>query len=300
MDSYLHQLTAVILTYKTNLDILKNCLKSINPKVKILIVENSSHFKYLKEIQSNFSNIEVICSGSNLGYGGGNNFGLNKVKTNYALILNPDTVCEDNFFLNINKYLSDNIDFTLIGATYRNKTDFKPAGFFNKKDLKDAQFDKESNLYEVDWIAGHTILFNMKKFSNKIFFDENFFLFFEEFDLCMTLKKRNEKVYMCPDLKIDHMGWKSSFNVDENFEIHSHKLRNWHYMWSFFYYNKKNYGYLYSLIKSLSRLLRSVLRIIFYSITFNNKQRIIYTYRFLGLINSIFLKKSKYRINIDD
>ena len=300
MDSYLHQLTAVILTYKTNLDILKNCLKSINPKVKILIVENSSHFKYLKEIQSNFSNIEVICSGSNLGYGGGNNFGLNKVKTNYALILNPDTVCEDNFFLNINKYLSGNIDFTLIGATYRNKTDFKPAGFFNKKDLKDAQFDKESNLYEVDWIAGHTILFNMKKFSNKIFFDENFFLFFEEFDLCMTLKKRNEKVYMCPDLKIDHMGWKSSFNVDENFEIHSHKLRNWHYMWSFFYYNKKNYGYLYSLIKSLSRLLRSVLRIIFYSITFNNKQRIIYTYRFLGLINSIFLKKSKYRINIDD
>ncbi len=300
MDSYLHQLTAVILTYKTNLDILKNCLKSINPKVKILIVENSSHFKYLKEIQSNFSNIEVICSGSNLGYGGGNNFGLNKVKTNYALILNPDTVCEDNFFSNVNKYLSGNIDFTLIGATYRNKTDFKPAGFFNKKDLKDAQFDKESNLYEVDWIAGHTILFNMKKFSNKIFFDENFFLFFEEFDLCMTLKKRNEKVYMCPDLKIDHMGWKSSFNVDENFEIHSHKLRNWHYMWSFFYYNKKNYGYLYSLIKSLSRLLRSVLRIIFYSITFNNKQRIIYTYRFLGLINSIFLKKSKYRINIDD
>ena len=300
MDSYLHQLTAVILTYKTNLDILKNCLKSINPKVKILIVENSSHFKYLKEIQSNFSNIEVICSGSNLGYGGGNNFGLNKVKTNYALILNPDTVCEDNFFLNINKYLSGNIDFTLIGTTYRNKTDFKPAGFFNKKDLKNAQFDKESNLYEVDWIAGHTILFNMKKFSNKIFFDENFFLFFEEFDLCMTLKKRNEKVYMCPDLKIDHMGWKSSFNVDENFEIHSHKLRNWHYMWSFFYYNKKNYGYLYSLIKSLSRLLRSVLRIIFYSITFNNKQRIIYTYIFLGLINSIFLKKSKYRINIDD
>ena len=300
MDSYLHQLTAVILTYKTNLDILKNCLKSINPKVKILIVENSSHFKYLKEIQSNFSNIEVVCSGSNLGYGGGNNFGLNKVKTNYALILNPDTVCEDNFFSNVNKYLSGNIDFTLIGTSYRNKTDFKPAGFFNKKDLKNAQFDKESNLYEVDWIAGHTILFNMKKFSNKIFFDENFFLFFEETDLCMSIKKRNEKVYMCPDLKIDHMGWKSSFNVDENFEIHSHKLRNWHYMWSFFYYNKKNYGYLYSLIKSLSRLLRSVLRIIFYSITFNNKQRIIYTYRFLGLINSIFLKKSKYRINIDD
>ena len=243
MDSYLHQLTAVILTYKTNLDILKNCLKSINSKVKILIVENSSHFKYLKEIQSNFSNIEVICSGSNLGYGGGNNFGLNKVKTNYALILNPDTICEDNFFSNVNKYLSDNINFTLIGATYSNKTDFKPAGFFNKKDLKDAQFDKESNLYEVDWIAGHTILFNMKKFSNKIFFDENFFLFFEEFDLCKQLKKSSGKVFSSKSLIIDHLGFKGSFAHNKDYAIEALKIRNWHWMWSFFYYHRKNEGY---------------------------------------------------------
>ena len=300
MDSYLHQLTAVILTYKTNLEILKKCLKSIDPKVKILIVENSSEFKYLKEINNNFSNVEVICSGSNLGYGGGNNFGLNKVKTNYALILNPDVVCEDNFFNNINKYLSGEVDFALMGADYNNNTDFKPAGFFNDRNLESAKFDKNFNLYEVDWIAGHTILINMKKFINKIFFDENFFLFFEEFDLCMSLKRKNEKIFISKDLKVDHMGWKSSFNIEGNLELYSHKLRNWHYMWSFFYFNKKNHGYLYSFFKSLSRLIRSIFRIIFYSITFNKTQRIIYTFRFLGLINSICLKKSSYRVNIKD
>ena len=116
----------------------------------------------------------------------------------------------------------------------------------------------------------------------------------------MKVKKRNEKVYMCPDLKLDHLGWKGSFATDNNLEEESDRLRNWHYMWSFFYYHKKNYGYMYAFTKSFSRLLRSIVRIIFYLITFNKKQRIIYTYRFLGLINSILLKKSYFRINLKD
>ena len=113
-------------------------------------------------------------------------------------------------------------------------------------------------------------------------------------------KKKNEKVYMCPDLKLDHLGWKGSFATDKSLEDQADKIRNWHYMWSFFYYHKKNYGYIYSLIKSSSRLFRSIIRIAFYFITSNKKQRTIYTYRFLGLINSILLKKSYYRVDIDD
>tara|TARA_B100000470_G_scaffold121664_1_gene93938 strand:+ start:636 stop:1541 length:906 start_codon:yes stop_codon:yes gene_type:complete len=300
MNNYLNELTTIIVTYKTNIEILKNCLKSIDPKVKIIIVENSKNFKHSEEIQSNFFNVEIVCSGSNLGMGSGNNFGLKKVKTKYALVLNPDTICENSFFSNINKYLSDQIDFTLIGCVYNKKTNFNSAGFFDNRDIKLAKFIKELNLYEVDWIVGHTILINMKKFKEQIFFDENFFLFFEETDLCMKVKKRNEKVYMCPDLKLDHLGWKGSFATDNNLEEESDRLRNWHYMWSFFYYHKKNYGYMYAFTKSFSRLLRSIVRIIFYLITFNKKQRIIYTYRFLGLINSILLKKSYFRINLKD
>ena len=68
----------------------------------------------------------------------------------------------------------------------------------------------------------------------------------------------------------------------------------------FLNYHKKNKGYMYAFTKSFSRLLRSIVRIIFYLITFNKKQRIIYTYRFLGLINSILLKKSYFRINLKD
>ena len=110
-------------------------------------------------------------------------------------------------------------------------------------------------------------------------------------------KKNNEKVFMCPNLKVNHLGWKGSFASDKKFEIESIKLRNWHYMWSMFYYNKKNYGYIFALKKSLSRLLRSMIRIIYYLIKIDKKGIITYSYRFLGLINSIFLKKSYFRIN---
>ena len=57
MNNYLNELTTIIVTYKTNIEILKNCLKSIDPKVKIIIVENSNNFKYSEEIQSTFSNV---------------------------------------------------------------------------------------------------------------------------------------------------------------------------------------------------------------------------------------------------
>ena len=119
MNNYLSELTIIIVTYKTNLAILKDCLQSIDPKVQTLIIENSKNFEKQNEIENNFSNVKVFCTGSNLGMGAGNNFGLSKAETKYALILNPDVICEKNFFNNINIYLNKSIDFTIIGSQVR-------------------------------------------------------------------------------------------------------------------------------------------------------------------------------------
>ena len=73
----LNNLTIIIVTYMTNKKILLDCLKSINKKVKIIIVENSSRLDSEKFFLKNFTNIDIKCTGSNLGYGKGNNFGLN-------------------------------------------------------------------------------------------------------------------------------------------------------------------------------------------------------------------------------
>ena len=74
MDS-LSQLTVVILTYKTNLQILLNCLNSIDKKVKTMIIENSAEFKEKDELLKKFPNLSIECTGYNFGFGGGNNFG---------------------------------------------------------------------------------------------------------------------------------------------------------------------------------------------------------------------------------
>jgi len=62
------------------------------------------------------------------------------------------------------------------------------------------------------------------------------------------------------------------------------------------YYHKKNDGYFYALRNILSRLVRSFLKFVFFTIFFNNKKRVKYLYRLLGLYNSILGKESSFRI----
>ena len=95
-----NKITVIIVTYKTNKKVLKKCLDNIKKDINIIIIENSKEFKDKKFFSKKFKNIKIFCTGLNLGYSGGNNFGLNKVKTNYALILSPDVICSRNFFKN--------------------------------------------------------------------------------------------------------------------------------------------------------------------------------------------------------
>ena len=295
MDNKLSDLTIIIVTFRTNISILKDCLSSIDPSVKVLIVENSESFINSEEITKNFNNVNILCTGSNLGMGGGNNFGLEKVKTNFSLILNPDIICEKNFFQNIIQYLNDDFEYSIIGSQYLDNTIWKPAGFFSNKKNRDIKFDK--SLTKVDWVVGCSMLINLKKFGNKKIFDENFFLFFEEFDLCKrTLINRN-LIYSSNKLIVKHLGFKGSFASDAKYEIQALKLKSWHYMWSQFYFNKKYEGFFISYIKGFASLVKNSLKILLNLITNNKLETIKYKYRFLGLLNSMLTKKSSFRIN---
>ena len=296
MSNNFSDLSVVVVTYKTNLNILEKCLSSIDPSVKIIIVENSSKFINEDHISNKYKNVSIFCSGENTGYGRGNNYGLQKVDTKYALILNPDIICEKNYFENIKNYLNDELDFSIIGSQYLDNDTYAPAGFFDSElNLKDADYTQDLNLSKVDWVVGCSMLLNLKKFKSKSIFDENFFLFFEEFDLCKFLKKNGEKVYSSSKLIVNHFGFKSSTDLTD--EIDLIKLRNWHYMWSYFYYHKKNDGYFNALRVSIGKLVRSLLKTILFTLIFNKKKRINYFYRFMGLLNSMIGKKSFFRIN---
>ena len=272
-------LSIVIVTFKSE-DIISKCLKSIPSDIKVIIVENSKNEKFKKDLENKYKNVDCVLTGNNRGYAAANNIGLNIVKTKYALVLNPDCILEHdairNFFITANKVQ----DFHLIG----------PA----QDQMINIDF-KNNDFIEVENLKGFAIFFNMSKFSNK-FFDENYFLYFEEIDLCKYVKKNNGKIYLDKNIAIKHEGGSS---VKKLKKIELEKNRNWHWMWSTFYFHKKHKGFLLALIIILPKLLSSFFKIFIYMLILNKEKHSIYVCRLSGIFNSIIGKKSWYRPSID-
>ncbi len=296
---YLDNITVIIVTYLTQKQLLINCLNSIDKKVKIKIIENSQNFENQEEILSNFENVEIYCTGENLGYGKGNNFGLKKTNTDYALILNPDVTCGTDFFSNITKVLDNAKNFSIIGCQYQKDKIFLPAGFFDKKRneefIKLFKNEKTQKLEEVDWVTGCSMLINLKKFDNKELFDRNFFLFFEEFDLCKSIIDKGDNIYTSKDLKIDHLGFQSSLGQNSENKNSANRMREWHWMWSSFYFYKKNYNYMKAFSKMFGKFIKSFVKFNYYFLTFQKENKEKYLYRFLGIFNAIIGRSSFFR-----
>ena len=286
-----------ILTYRTDKKILENCIKSINVSTPINIIENSRKFvngRYYKKINKN---IKIFCTGKNYGFAGGHNYGLSIAKTRYVLICNPDVLFNKNYFKNVKDYLNSKLDFHIMGSQYIKKNMNRPAyGLFEKNIINPKLPINKKDLQKVDWVVGCTMLIDLNKFSHKNIFDRNFFLFYEENDLCKRIKLNGGLVYSSKKLIINHFGEKGSFASDPNYKLDYIKLRNWHLMWSSFYFQKKHNGFIFSLVSHFFTLIKSFLKFILFFILFKRKNYIKHLYRFLGLINSIVGKKSSFRI----
>ena len=273
------KITVVINTFKSE-DKIYNCLDSINSNIKVIIIENSENVEFKKDIEKKYSNSKCYLSGENLGYAKGNNFGLKKVETKYAVILNPDALLEEetvkNFLISAEKIK----DFAIMGPAKQDE--------FQKEDNN---LDK-GQVFQVDYLKGFAMFLNLEQFKQIGFFDDNFFIYLEEIDLCKRLKDVNKKIYLNKNIIVNHLGG-SSHNQSINFEMEL--SRNWHWMWSKFYFNKKHYGFFFSLLKVSKNFFSSILKLIFYSLLFNKKKKDIYLHRFLGLSNSILGKKSWFR-----
>ena len=271
-------LTIVIVTFKSYEKII-NCLNSISDEIPIIIVENSNNKIFKNKIENSYHNVECVLSGQNNGYSIANNIGLKRVKTKYALVLNPDTIVDKDAIKNFSTTAQENKDFWLIG----------PA---NDQIVK---LNFKNKLVNVKNLKGFAIFFNMSKFNNN-FFDENFFLYFEEIDLCNRVMKKNGKIYLDQSIIIKHQGASSVKSINK---IELEKNRNWHWMWSTFYYHKKYKGFFLALLIIAPKLLSALTKTILYLITLNKNKKDIYYCRLSGILNSIIGNKSWYRPPLD-
>ena len=243
MKKNFEEITVIIVTYNSG-KVISNCLKSLKKnKIKTIIVDNDSSDNTIKIVNKDYPEAEVINSGGNLGYGRGNNIGLKAVKTKYALILNPDAVIEPDSIIELLKSFKKDKKIILSAPLYIDPLVSKDR-YVNLSINK--PYAIENDLLYVKWVSGCCLCIDVKKLKEKIgFFDEKFFLFFEEDDLLDRMKEAGFKIVIPTKSIVFHeCGTGSVINSNTSYR------RLWHFNWSRLYYKEKRKGKFRAKIKA--------------------------------------------------
>ncbi len=281
-------LSVVIVTLKSE-KVINKCINSIGQNVPIIVVENSNNQKFKHDLEFKYKNLKCILSGSNLGMGAGNNLGIKAATTDYVYVLNPDVTLESNTLDELFLASEKIPEFSILSPI---NVDLNFPNYKTKKILK-----KKNSPFQVDYVDGFSMLLNKKKFNNDIYFDENFFLYLENNDLCIRVKRAGGSVYIAPTAKINHSG---SDTVDSKYKDEVELSRNWHWIWSKFYFNKKNFSFFKAITECLPTYISSILKFLFYTLINNSFKKKIYLNRASGFYNAFVGKSSWYRPKIDN
>ena len=280
MNQYI---TIIILTHKSK-NLVIDYIKNIYKKFKIIIVDNSNDTKLKSIIESNYQDTDIHLI-SNNGYSNQINYGVKFVKTKYFLISNPDVKGIDEInilnFINAANQLNDN--FSALGPRYLD---------VNPKTLK--QSKSEDDIAEMRFLSGACMFFLKKNYDLIGGFDDNFFLYFEENDFCKRSIKFY-KNYQINKIKVYHDAGNSVLSKNENEVKDQRDLRSWHFVWSKFYYYRKNYSFLYALFFFIPIIIRTGIKVIYYSIKKDKISYFKYKNRWSGMISSIKGEKSYKR-----
>ena len=276
-------LTIIIVSFKSG-EILDRCLSSIDAKYPVIVVENSQDQTLKLNLEKKYTNVKCFMTDENLGYGKANNLGIEKAKTKNVLILNPDTELKNNTIEELEKFSNQNPDYAIIAPT-----------IYNQINKDNNNSNTNNNPYEVQEVKGFAVMMNKAVVTKIGLFDENFFLYFEEIDLCRRVIKNKKKIYVVPSALVLHYGGKSH---DKAFDIQMELSRNWHYMWSKFYFYKKHFGILFSIFKIFPNFISSVIKFALFSVLNKKDLKKIYFCRMNGIYNSIIGRKAWYRPQI--
>ena len=286
-------LSIVIVTFKSEM-VIHECIRSIEEDIKIIVVENSDNSQFKDELESTYVNVTCVLTSKNLGMGSANNIGIKKVKTDFVLILNPDVILETS---TINELIAASKKITnfAILAPISTDTNYPNYRLLENKKI----WNKDESLFKVKSVDGFAMLFNKKKLDKVItnnYFDENFFMYLENDDLCKRIRKINEDIFIVSNSKIKHLGGKG---VNEKYKSEVELSRNWHWIWSKFYFNKKHFGYYIAFLEGLPKFTSSLIKYFFYLLIKDKIKKRIYLNRASGFFNAAKNKPSWYRPDIN-
>lgn len=275
--------TIILLTHKSSKLVL-DYIKNIYGKFRIIVIDNSNDLNLKNLIEQNYPLIDIFLI-NNKGYGNAANYGSRLVDTEYFLISNPDVkgIIKSSLikFVKAAKKLDNK--FSALGPRYLNA---------NPKSLKQSQTNK--HISELRFLSGACMFFNKKNFDLIGGFDENIFLYFEENDYCKR-SKNFFKNYQINNVEVVHDAG-NSVSLKNDKEVQDQRdLRSWHFVWSKFYYYRKNYSFIFAILVFIPILVRTSLKTHYYSIKKDKINYLKYKNRLSGIISSVKGEKSHKR-----
>lgn len=213
------ELTIAIVSYNSY-DAITKCLDDLitSGQFPVIIIDNASTDGSSDKLATRYPNAMVISSDVNLGYGRGANLAIKSCSTQYLFLVNPDlkaTPEKTAQLFETFKTLPDDVALLAPSADPKTHTNEGPV--------------------EKDWVIGAAMMFNLKAMKPIGFFDENIFLFFEETDLCIRIRKARNKIFLDSNLYIEHL-YRQSSTPSPSTEA----LKDWHYAWSKMHLHNKH------------------------------------------------------------
>lgn len=220
------KVSVIIVHYQVK-DLLRNCILSIQNyfhgfDYEIIIVDNDSPNSDWKVLINEFSNVNFIELEKNLGFSKANNIGVDAAKGEYVYILNPDTEIEGNYFKEILDFADQQENFGALGLRmHDSQGNFLPESkrsipalinSFEKLFTKLKNDSKtyyrndvaETEIAEVEVMTGANLLLKKCVYQGVGGFDEHYFMYGEDIDLCYTILRKGYKNFYYGKYSILH------------------------------------------------------------------------------------------------
>lgn len=228
---------------------------------EVIVIDNASRDSTAELVAKSYPWVKLIASKDNLGFAAGNNLAAKQASGRYLLLLNPDAIPHAGSLKSGLAMLDDTADvglaggeligadgsrqpsarmfptlrdefFTLSGLAAR----FPKSAFFARLDRRWADPDQDAL---VDWIPGAFVFIPTDVFNRLGGFDERFFMYYEEVDLCRRMQQAGLKICYRPGLKAMHIGGESAKTVQSaRVSKSGSQLESWRMRSGLLYYRK--------------------------------------------------------------
>jgi GT2 family glycosyltransferase len=220
-----------------------HCLAALSAALKplknILIVDNASDDGLQTQLPLTLPHATLLRNDRNLGFGAANNRALAQVKTPYALLLNPDCLPTPEFFDGLLQAAAEFPDAAIIAPHLIRRNGTPEVSYRWPATHWDSRGPNADGPCCVGFVCGAVMLLNMDVMKRIGFFDETFFLYYEDEDLCQRVFLAGKQIVLVPELEITHL---SRGSVKGPNPLKSEFIRGYHHAQSKLVFERKYFG----------------------------------------------------------